>query len=88
MKHTAFAIIALALAGCASVTPRFQVGDLVMAQNFTTYPQYNGTPVVITGAFGWRWIKGPANTLRVYEITTTDGEKLAAQDFQLVALEK
>jgi hypothetical protein len=60
----------------------------VEARNFSANPRYNGTQVIVTGAFGWRWIKGPAHALKVYEITTTDGEKLAAQEFQLKRLEK
>jgi hypothetical protein len=38
----------------------------------------------VTGDFGWRWIKElQGNAMRVYEVTTSDGTKLAAQEFQL-----
>jgi hypothetical protein len=87
MKTLLLAMI-LALSACSSTPPRFHPGDVVEARNFSAHPHYNGTPVVVTGAFGWRWIKGPTHTLQVYEITTTNGEKLAAQEFQLKTLEK
>jgi hypothetical protein len=88
MKLLAVTAIVLTLSGCAASAPRFHVGDVVEARNFTAHSQYNGMPVVVSGDLRWRWIKGPTNTLRVYEITTTDGEKLAAQEFQLESLEK
>lgn len=79
-------LLLLLLQGCASsaITPEFRTGDIAIARNFTAYPQYEGMPVTVTGDFGWRWIKGGlGNTLRCYEITTTDGLKLAAQQYQL-----
>ncbi len=83
------AILGLALvAGCASVErsePPYQVGDTVVARHFSSYPQYNGTQVRVTGAYEWRWIKG-SNALRCYAITTVDGQELAAQEFQLQRL--
>lgn len=79
-----FGIIVLVLSGCASapMPGQFSKGDVVIARHFTRHPQYNGTHVTVSGNFGWRWVK-EAHTLRVYEITTVDGEKLAAQHFQL-----
>lgn len=78
----------LAAGGCAATTPalpQYQVGDTVIARHFTGYPQYNGTPVRVTGGYQWRWIKGN-NTLRCYSVTTVDGQELAAQAFQLQRL--
>lgn len=79
-----FTIIVLVLSGCAGtpMTNEFKKGDVVIAQHFTRHPHYNGTHVTVSGDFGWRWVK-EAHTLQVYEVTTVDGEKLAAQHFQL-----
>lgn len=74
--------------GCTSVArvvPQYQVGDVVIARNFTGYPQFNGTEVRVTGAYQWRFVKG-YNALPCYAITTVDGQELAAQDFQLKRL--
>lgn len=81
-------LLVLLLQGCASTTiqPAFRAGDIAIARNFAAYPQYNGTQVIVTGNLKWRWIKSSAfqgNALRVYEVTTVDGQKLAAQEFQL-----
>lgn len=82
----------LSLTACATqevdrTPPAFKRGDTAIAKNFTKYPQYEGTRVTVTGDFKWRWIRMdptlPFYSLRTYEITTVDGEKLAAQPFQL-----
>jgi hypothetical protein len=75
-------------AGCATVErtpPQFRAGDVVVARHFTRHPELNGTHVLVTGGFEWRWIKG-GNTLRCYSVKTVDGEELAAQSFQLQSL--
>ena len=81
-------LTALFTAGCASVErapAQFKAGDIALARNFTHHPHLNGTPVLVTGDFTWRWIKG-GNTLRCYAIKTADGQELAAQNFQLQPL--
>jgi hypothetical protein len=75
-------------AGCTTVDRNpapFKAGDIVLARNFTHHPHLNGTPVLVTGDFTWRWIKG-GNTLKCYAIRTADGQELAAQNFQLQPL--
>ena len=79
-------LLCLASAGCASVDrapAQFQVGDIAIARHFSAHPELNGTQVRVTGSYQWRWIKG-GNTLRCYEVTTVDGQALAAQGFQLL----
>jgi hypothetical protein len=71
--------------GCASTdttAPAFKAGDIAVARNFTHYPHLNGTHVLVTGDYEWRWIKG-GNTLKCYAVKTVDGQELAAQTFQL-----
>jgi len=88
MRRLAAILMCLAFAGCATVdrpAPQFNVGDVAIARNFSNYPHLNGTHVRVTGDFKYRWIKG-GNTLRCYAITTVDGQELAAQGFQLLAL--
>ena len=71
--------------GCTSkdlVAPAFKAGDLAVARNFSHHPHLNGTQVLVTGDYEWRWIKG-GNTLKCYAIKTVDGQELAAQGFQL-----
>lgn len=78
-------IFAPLIVGCASVetsTPAFKAGDIAVARNFTHHPHLNGTQVLVTGDYEWRWIKG-GNTLKCYAIKTVDGHELAAQSFQL-----
>lgn len=78
------------LSGCATThVPTFRAGDVVVARNFTRYPQYNGTRVKVVADFKWRWIRElQGNAMRVYEIETVDGQRLAAQPFQLQQVEK
>lgn len=75
--------------GCASTddltVPAFKTGDVAVARNFTHHPHLNGTQVLVTGGYEWRWIKG-GNTLKCYSIKTVDGQELAAQGFQLQPL--
>lgn len=78
-------VFAPLLIGCASVEPAapvFKAGDIAVARNFTHYPHLNGTQVLVTGDYDWRWIKG-GNTLKCYAVKTVDGQELAAQSFQL-----
>src|SRR5262245_32727592 len=82
------AVALLALAGCntaPSTPPTFRLGDHAVARNFSKYPEYNGSIVTISADYRWQWIKG-GTTLRCYEITTVDGRRLAAQEFQLKKL--
>lgn len=90
VSRLAVLLAVLSLSACASgplkrmPVPQFQVGDLAIAHHFSRYPQYEGTHVAITGGLQWRPIRElNGNALRVYEITTIDGLKLAAQPFQL-----
>ncbi len=89
MRTPASLLLILGLtAGCASVDrapPTFKAGDVAVARNFTRHPHLNGTQVLVTGDFEWRWIKG-GNTLKCYAVKTVDGEELAAQGFQLQPL--
>jgi hypothetical protein len=81
-------LTAMFTAGCATAErapPQFRAGDMALARNFTHHPHLNGTPVLVTGDFTWRWIKG-GNTLKCYAIKTADGQELAAQNFQLQPL--
>lgn len=74
--------------GCAtvdSIAPAFKAGDVAVARNFAHYPHLNGTQVLVTGDYDWRWIKG-GNTLKCYSVKTVDGQELAAQSFQLQPL--
>jgi hypothetical protein len=80
--------VAAMCVGCAStdtVAPAFKAGDIAVARNFTHYPHLNGTHVLVTGDYEWRWIKG-GNTLKCYAVKTVDGQELAAQTFQLQPL--
>jgi hypothetical protein len=86
--RTLLVISAIIVSGCTSIErtpPLFRVGDEAIARNFSHHPQFNGTRVRITGAYKWRWIKD-GSTLRCYAVETVDGEKLAAQSFQLQQL--
>lgn len=84
-------VAALALFGC-STSPadgRWREGDVVRASHFANYPQYEGESVVVVQGLGWRWIRGDmyqGNALRTYEVETSDGKRLAAQEFQLAPL--
>ena len=81
-------LVLMLIAGCATTergAPQFKAGDIALARNFTHHPHLNGTPVLVTGDFTWRWIKG-GNTLKCYAIKTVDGQELAAQNFQLQPL--
>ena len=81
-------IFASLCAGCASTdiaAPAFKAGDIAVARNFAHHPHLNGTHVLVTGDYEWRWIKG-GNTLKCYSIKTVDGQELAAQSFQLAPL--
>jgi hypothetical protein len=85
MRAALILIICVAACGCATTErapPQFQIGDVAIARNFTHHPELNGTYVRVTGGYEWRWIKG-GNTLRTYAVTTSDGQQLAAQSFQL-----
>lgn len=85
----ALCILSIALCACTHVPPQFRAGDQVIAQNWAN-AKYNGAVVSVTGELDWRWIKGQmfqGNALRVYEVTTVDGEKFAAQPFQLKRME-
>jgi hypothetical protein len=76
------------ISGCATPLTAFRQGDTVIAQNFSRHPKYNGLPVTVTGV-GWRWIKECGGcAMQVYEIETVDGERLAAQEFQLRRIKK
>jgi hypothetical protein len=79
--------VLICTAGCATVerVPHFRAGDIAVARHFTHHPELNGTQVLVTGEFQWRWIKG-GSALRCYSIKTVDGQELAAQDFQLQSL--
>lgn len=89
LRATLISVLALT-SGCASIdrpAPQFQVGDVVVARNFSNHPHLNGTQVRVTGDYQWRWIRG-GNTLRCYAVTTVDGEELAAQGYQLQQVAK
>lgn len=79
--RTGSLLLVVLLAACSSIPPKYAEGEWLIAQRFQNHPQFNGETVLVKG-FGWRWIKG-GNTLRVYEIETSDGSRLAAQEFQL-----
>ena len=80
-------VMVLSVAACScnpSHPPKFKEGDVAIARHFTSHPQYEGTPVKVSGGLRWRWIKElQGNALCTYEIETVDGVKLAAQEFQL-----
>ena len=88
-RFLAAILVAVALSACSHAPPAFHEGDIVIARNFSR-SQYNGTEVRITGGLAWREIYATrdvvrpiGNVLRCYEVTTADGEKFAAQEFQL-----
>lgn len=84
------AALALMLFGCAlepTVPPKFQPGDVVVARGFSRHPQYQETLVVVTDRLRGHPIREFSGALMLtYEITTYDGRKFAAQEFQLRAL--
>jgi hypothetical protein len=87
----AFAGLMITLSGCASQPVGrgdgiYAPGDKVTAHMFTRFPEYEGEIVTVVDGFGWKWIKDReynGAALRVYEIETSDGRRLAAQEFQL-----
>jgi hypothetical protein len=83
------AVVLVAPCACSHAPPAFREGDTAIARNFGR-TQYNGTEVRITGGLAWRevyptrdMVRPVGDVLRCYEVTTTDGEKFAAQEFQL-----
>jgi hypothetical protein len=89
MHRVISVLIFAVLSACAHTPAAFNEGDVVIARSFSR-AQYNGTPVRITGGLAWRRIQVPRNmivpvsdVLRCYEVTAVDGEKFAAQEFQL-----
>lgn len=85
-------ILSLALiAGCAVShiqpphgVPAFRKGDAAIARHWSAHPGYEGELVTVTGDMQWRWVKElQGNAMRVYEVQTSDGQKFAAQEFQL-----
>lgn len=92
MRITAITVLGgILLTGCASgpfkqqtTRPAFAKGDTAIAHGWTGHPRYEGELVTVTGDFRWRWIKElQGNAMRVYEVQTSDGQKFAAQEFQL-----
>lgn len=92
MRTTVVTVLgAILLTGCASgpfkqqtIAPAFAKGDTAIAHGWTGHPQYEGELVTVTGDFRWRWVKElQGNAMRVYEVQTSDGQKFAAQEFQL-----
>lgn len=83
----AFAIwMVSVLSGCSSAPPQIYAdGEIVVARNWTRHPEVEGRAVKVVG-YGWRRIRGSeyqGNALRVYEVEGPDGERYAAQEFQL-----
>lgn len=82
--------------GCAvkpvgAGTGAYRPGEIVQARMFTNFPQYEGELVTVKDGLGWKWIRGSwfqGNALRVYEVETSDGRRLAAQEFQLKKITK
>jgi hypothetical protein len=77
------------VSACSQIQPAFREGEVAVARNFGS-AEYNGTEVRITGGLAWREVYATrdvvrpiGNMLRCYEVTTTDGQKFAAQEFQL-----
>jgi hypothetical protein len=82
-------LVLSALCACTHTPPAFREGEVAIARGFGR-SEYNGTPVQITGGLAWRRVQAQrdmviptANVLKCYEVTTVDGEKFAAQEFQL-----
>lgn len=80
----------LSISGCASNPGSYQPGDVVKARMFNNFPQYEGELVTVKDGLGWKWIKGSmyqGNALQVYEVETSDGRRLAAQEYQLTKVQ-